>query len=294
VQAGFGAAAAQRGSARLRARGAAPLSDQARRTIGGNFELCFTATIVSGDKRLHNVIDMECPGSWPADLVAYLDKHHSSLLEWESRSDGINSANAPGADDYDEIIYGLCDILSRYSLVGWHCTKLTDKEIANIVARGMDLPDLEMLKRRIDTVEADGLVTVAVGNRLRADNQADEKNRAGRIWFCFFPPHIGGESGIGRFFRSWGGEALYNTHEDDPETGPALQAFGTPCLIQARVAIGGFNSAVGLAFHVVRKFWLAADIRPLNPRTMRTTRGDRFQPATCCGWSNSPTGILWN
>jgi len=103
-------------------------------------------------------------------------------------------------------------------------------------------------------VVADRLVSAAIGDRLQCENQAADEYRAGRLWFCFFPPHIGGESGIERFFRSWGGEALYNTHERDPQTGPALSVIGTPCLIHARVAIASFKDSAGLAFKVVQKF----------------------------------------
>lgn len=70
-----------------------------------------------------------------------------------------------------------------------------------------------------------------------SENQADEDNRIGMLWFCFFPPHLAGQSGIERFFRSWGGEALYNSHEDDPDTGSALKAIGTPCIIEADVPV---------------------------------------------------------
>jgi hypothetical protein len=57
------------------------------------------------------------------------------------------------------------------------------------------------------------------------------------LWFCFFEPFLAGEHGIGRLFRSWGGEALYNSHESDPITGPVLRKLGVPCVIKANVPI---------------------------------------------------------
>jgi tripartite-type tricarboxylate transporter receptor subunit TctC len=76
---------------------------------------------------------------------------------------------------------------------------------------GMELPSLDLLRRRINAIEADHLVSAGVAHRLRSENQANDADRANMIWFCFYPPYIGGESGIARFFRSWGGEALYKS-----------------------------------------------------------------------------------
>ena len=52
-------------------------------------------------------------------------------------------------------------------------------------------------------------------------------------------PHIAGQSGIERFFRSWGGEALYNSHEENEVTGPILNKIGLPCIIEAKLPIRG-------------------------------------------------------
>jgi hypothetical protein len=200
-------------------------------------------------------IDLERPELWPTDLIEYLEKHRALLAAWESKKRGVASAISVSGARYDQVIYGLSQILSRYFLNGWHCTRLTGEEINIIQTQGMQLPDLAMLRSRIDAVEAEGLLSAAISDRLRCENQANDKNRMGRIWFCFFPPYIGGESGIGRFFRSWGGEALYNTHEDDPVTGPALSRIGVPCLIRARVAISSFkNGALGLSFRIIARF----------------------------------------
>ncbi len=46
------------------------------------------------------------------------------------------------------------------------------------------------------------------------------------------------EGAVGRLFRSWGGEALYNSHEDDLETGPLLRRIGTPCIWIVVLPIG--------------------------------------------------------
>jgi hypothetical protein len=83
--------------------------------------------------------------------------------------------------------------------------------MAAIIVGGMQLPDSTMLARRIDALRGVGLLTEAIAESLKAENLAHEQSRAGMVWFCFFPPRVGGESGIRRFFRFWGGRTTRRT-----------------------------------------------------------------------------------
>ena len=82
----------------------------------------------------------------------------------------------------------------------------------------MQPPNRQILAERIRRAQADGLVTAEIADRLIAENEADHKFRKGLIWFCFYEPRMKDEGAIARFFRHWGGEALYNSHERIPET----------------------------------------------------------------------------
>lgn len=175
------------------------------------------------------------------------------FLAWELQSSGAPRRRVSGAE-YDAAIYGLCDALQPYSLIGLHCTRLTEQEIEHIIAHGMQLPNGAMLAARIDRLVADGVITAEVAERLTADNGADEPSRANKLWFCFFRPGIAGESGIGSFFRFWGGEALYRSHDGVAVTGVALARIGIPCLIDAEVPISSLRSPTGLAFKIVRRY----------------------------------------
>lgn len=211
------------------------------------------------------IIDLENPTAWPRDLIDFLEAHHGLLLGWESQGGGETPVSVSGWT-FDRTIAGLCEILDNYFLTGWHCTRLTDAEICSIKAHGMQLPNPQLLKRRIDAIEAEGLISADIAKRLRSENQANDANRASMIWFCFYPPYIGGESGIGRFFRSWGGEALYNSHERDPETDAALGKIGTPCLVEADVSNASFKEgSVRLAFKIVLRFLISRGYATREP-----------------------------
>ena len=138
---------------------------------------------------------------------------------------------------YDQAIYDVVKHLRPYSILGWHCTRLTDSEIEKMLTSGIQMPDAVTLHRRIDECVSAKQLPLDIATMLKAKNQAHDAYRAGIFWFCFFPPKLAGEAGISRFFRHWGGEALYNYHEDDPITSKALSAFGTPCIVEADVPI---------------------------------------------------------
>ncbi len=146
-------------------------------------------------------------------------------------------------------------VLNRHTLEGgYHCTRLTKSEIHHIMSNGLQLPNRAMLLARVQAVQDAGLIAPHIAERLRNRNQADEHGREGMIWFCFFPPHMAGQSGIEEFLRYWGGEALYEFHKHDPSTGPILTSIGTPCLIEADVPMASIDVHSFLDNSVVRQF----------------------------------------
>ncbi|MGR6858966.1 hypothetical protein ACU5EH_00710 [Aliivibrio salmonicida] len=182
---------------------------------------------------------IEQQSTWPDEVVDYLDKNHLKFIGWET-SDGDRVSPYL----YDQAILEFRDLLKPFSLIGYHCTKLTTDEIESIYQHGMTLQNLESLKQRILILESAGKITMEVANELIAINQADDKNRASMLWFCFFEPHLAGCCGIQRFFKSWGGEALYNHHENRKNTGDVIQNIGVPCVIKARIMINSLKESL--------------------------------------------------
>lgn len=200
------------------------------------------------NSRRRGIIDLDRPAAWPADLRRALTTHHEAL---RSREIG------PLSDRFDAAIYAVVEALQSYSLVGWHCTRLADHEVADIVANGMSLLDVGLVSRRVDAAVKAGLLAPDHGARLKAENQAAEQYRAGMLWFCFFNPAIAGEGGIGDLVGLWGGEAVYNSH-DREEIGPIIAAIGRPAVVEAEVPIEWLgDGGLGLALNVGRRFVVA-------------------------------------
>jgi hypothetical protein len=188
--------------------------------------------------------------TWSPQVINYLDSYRDLFLKWELRSHDM-----PSSREYDEAIYGLRDILNKDNVLkGYHCTRLTESEIEYILDNGMQLPNQEMLYQRIKSLKESGLIDSQICEYLKSKHQASETYRAGMLWFCFFPPHNAGQSGVERLFRSWGGEALYNSHEYDPISGPLLRQIGTPCIIEADVPISSLPKHNWLDSKVIRRY----------------------------------------
>ena len=149
--------------------------------------------------------------TWPSDLLAHLEGQHDLYKAWEEQRLGLTPTKVSGAE-YDRALTELRSVLNSHTLHGYHCARLTLPEIDHIRSTGMQLPNEAMLRQRIEAVRDAKLIDSETAAQFIGKNQAGEANRADKIWFCFFPPHVAGESGIESLLRYWGGEALYNSH----------------------------------------------------------------------------------
>ena len=195
------------------------------------------------------IIDIYKVKSWPSDLLLHFN-NIESILNNHRRVSSNYAEQIIAANEYDKAIEGLKPVLSKFCLRGYHCTRLTDKEASSIVANGMKLQDGNTLRNRINSLVAQGTLEEEVANQLLRSNQANDKSRKHMLWFCFFHPHIAGQSGIQRLFNTWGGEALYNSHEDNPVTGGTLRKIGSPYVVEALVPLSslkGYNFEINFA-----------------------------------------------
>ncbi len=211
---------------------------------------------------------LELEQTWPKELLAFLDGKYEMLMKHAQHEEKVNKQylapenNLPMAlmplnpflKQKEQAASSVLDLLQSSTLRGWHCTRLTQPEVEHITQNGMQLPNLEMLENRIYQLQADGIISDTIAMRLKTENHANDQSRKDRIWFCFFPPQLAGQSGIERFFRCWGGEALYISHERDPKTRKILMNIGQPCLIEVDVPISALGSKVSLGNKMIRRY----------------------------------------
>ncbi len=201
-----------------------------------------------------DIVDYERPHTWPQALTNLLDDNAETLKAYErerARIDALCEADIyergrpqwnRHKDERDQVVDRADEILSDERLLGFHCTRLADDEISDIRANGLNLPGASLLEKRISGRVQAGEISENLGRRLLNKHQAEDPDRRGRLAFVNMRAVLRSESAVGWLFRCWGGEALYNWHESDPETGPLLRQIGRPCIWTVAVPIRWIRS----------------------------------------------------
>lgn len=192
-------------------------------------------------------ISLDDEATWPPEVSQLLEAHLSVLQAYEQDRRRINAQlerdvtlrystpSNPHALLRDQVIARCDAALADHTLVGLHCTRLHDDEIAAVQRDGLWPLSSEGLVGRVQARVAAGDIPDYLGIRLFGAHQAGDRHRTGLIWFIFTHATLRDEHAVCRFFQSWGGEALYNSHEHDDETGPLLRGIGVPCIVEAAV-----------------------------------------------------------
>jgi hypothetical protein len=257
--------------------------------------------------------------TWPPEVLRFLDSNATTLdflygAQAKARDDERrNSADGLLGDltreqqiaiwrvdeamrQFDRLLRASCTLTS-----GYHCTRLTDAEISSIERTGMQPSNGQILAARIAALVQAGSIPDEIAAALLQTNQANDANRAGKIWFCFFPPSQLAQRGIERFFRRWGGEALYNSHEDNPVSGQALREIGTPCVVEADVPMDSLAKHYVPTSKMIKRYFFnrgwtnleierhegcaVTDIRPtLIRRVHRFPEAEFVRQTQCDSW----------
>jgi hypothetical protein len=190
--------------------------------------------------------------TWPSEIVSYLDDNYQAFLGWET-----SGQERASESEHEQAVQEFREILNTCSVIGYHCTKLTSHEIEDIALNGMKLQNSESLKARVLKLNSLGEVNDEIAMKFIASNRSGARNRASKLWFCFFEPHLDGFDGIHRFFKYWGGEALYLDHVASKDSADTLKRLGTPCIIKAHVNINSLEESYYPDKELIRVYLLS-------------------------------------
>lgn len=226
-------------------------------------------------------IDSDNETTWPVDLTEGLASREAELRAFDLERRRIDKAAQqdvmlrinPPLNPHQQAWNDILDLASRTTsashILGFHATRLTNVEAADVTDNGMRTLSTTLLDRRVAQLLDTGALTSNDATALRGNNQISESNRSGMIWFVFTRASLRNQSGIERLFRSWGGEALYNSHEDDDRMGPILRGIGSPRIIVASVPVAGLQCFMDVGQRLVN-IWCAK-------RAIRTGHGAEFE-----------------
>ena len=210
------------------------------------------------------IIDDEC--TWPEKLSVVFEENLETLAAYEkerARVDAFAKADVglricpppnPHAGTRARVLDKANDLLANARLIGWHCARLHPHEIISIQSNGLHVSSRELTVCRVRKLVTAGDLSPKVAERLLTENKADESNRRGLVCLIFTRLPLRSEHCVVRFFRSWGGEALYNNHESDPEIGPVLRNIGIPCIAEVAVPVKGITTFSSVGESMMRGF----------------------------------------
>ncbi len=132
-------------------------------------------------------IELDHIETWPpkiSELISSVTKLHENheadeILRKKQKSERVYiplRANAYKPDlegVYDEIV---CTLLGK-TLVGYHASRLTDREINNVRTEGLKVLSEDLLAQKIANAIADGHISEERDSEFSNKNSADEKER---------------------------------------------------------------------------------------------------------------------
>ncbi len=207
-------------------------------------------------------------------MLRGLDAHRQALADFQIKRARIDRAadddvilriNRPS--NPDQAAWDAALALAKHTtasghLLGFHATRLMDHEVEEIRRCGLELLSVDLLQRRLVAAQSLGALRAEQTARLLARHQAADDNRSRMTAFAFTREQLKSQSDFERLFRSWGGEAHYNSHEDDEETGPLLRSLGTPCIVVAALRVADVETHMEVGHRLVNIWCAGRDIVP--------------------------------
>jgi len=200
----------------------------------------------------YKYVELEDIGSWPLELIQVAKDNRQLLisyqkersrigrLEWRLK---INPPENPYAYEYKQLINKLDELLIEYSIVGYHCTRLLPEEIISIKGNGLKLLSKELVISKFNMALSLGYISKEQHTTLITSEVIEESlndlygHRTGLVWFCANRSTLQDAVAVHNLFRSWGGEAVYNGHEEGVKAIPILRQIGIPAIVKCAIPI---------------------------------------------------------
>lgn len=135
-------------------------------------------------------------------------------------------------------------LMENRRIRAWHYTRLTDREVADIRARGMLPMTLAIIRDRLDALVAEGAIDAATADELYDASPYHRQldgNREDRTWLAAepFPPDA---SDVDELLAPWGGESIAFNHRSGPLR-DLLEGIGRPRVIEMMVPLSATTRA---------------------------------------------------
>lgn len=190
----------------------------------------------NSDFNNHIIIDQF--STWPEVIYNLIDTSKKELINYISEKKRIenirNRASRP-RNEYEDKWISVVDSINSYldksKIVGFHCSRLMNDEIEEVLTNGLTPLNCDFANMRIKKVYEKGLIPIDLMNSLLNKEELSEENRTGSIHFIHNTMTLRNEMCLNLLFKLWGGEAIYSGFEENKY----LQGIGIPCIIVASI-----------------------------------------------------------
>lgn len=196
-------------------------------------------------------LELDDPETWPPLVLPLLQENlgllkehaafeqHRYVLLGSGPTEGELAMRPNPFEEARNSLFGEIDQCCRDdNLLAYHCTRLTDDEVAAVREHGLRcLNDAAVAQRLAQRVAAGDLAPEDVERllgRMRSCTAETPHERIGKIWAVPSPRALSDEDGLGNPLRYWGGEALLSL--DGSDLGK-LATLGTACIVEFEAPI---------------------------------------------------------
>ncbi|MFD7645078.1 hypothetical protein ACFV4P_31000 [Kitasatospora sp. NPDC059795] len=178
------------------------------------------------------VVDVDDPVTWPAQLAdlvtGFAQRHAAAALPRDCFTD-------TDIGDYADLD-AMAPLLAGHLVRARHCTRLLDHEADSIREHGLLLADGRGVADRLARAADLGHLTTPQYTALKDANLITRKGggRKGFVFLTLSGDALAPNQTLGWRLRAfWGGEAVYQHWEDDPEMTALLRSLGRPAVVTA-------------------------------------------------------------
>jgi hypothetical protein len=204
--------------------------------------------------------------SWPAKSLCLLNKMEQRLIEFydeEKRIDKLLQENQElriyePSNCYQSVLQTCIEDITHHikgmNIIGFHCTRLTQIDIDDILKNGLIPLSASSTIQRLFRLFQAKLISRTSYEAILNKNESSHVYRAGNVCVFHCLDTLKDASGLYRLFRSWGGESVYYNYENNASVGEELRRIGIPCIVIASINLELLNMYPPLEERIVRSY----------------------------------------
>jgi len=213
--------------------------------------------------KFKNHIILDQIDTWPEEFLEVVEKRKKDLkgfLEERSRIDKLaredislryNRPKNAYSETWSKSIAILDTILKKYEIIGFHCTRLTEEEILNVLENGLQPLKKDFAVSRIEKVFNNSLISKELRDEIIEKEELTADNRTGMVYVFHCTSTLREESGLNKLFGFWGGEAIYMYLKNSRE----LKTIGKSCIVLASINIQDLSIFFELSERMIKFYF---------------------------------------